>query len=141
MEFLWLPVLRTQRNIASGWHVVPVFCNSSGRNVIYAIAPPNKLEKATPLSPVALALAFQQMMEDGEVNNQSDIAQKTGLTRARVTQVLNLLKLPDSVIQELGAFCDEAQIAFYTERRLRPITRIKNTREQINAFRRLRAQI
>ena len=64
-----------------------------------------------------------------------------GLTRARVTQLLNLLKLPDAVIQELGSFRDKKRIVFHTERRLRPITRLQNTREQIDAFRRLGSQI
>jgi hypothetical protein len=130
----WLPVLRTQRNIASGWHVVPVFCNSFDRNVIYTIAPPNKPEKAMPVSPVALALTFQQMLEDGEVNNQSELARKVGLTRARVTQILNLLKLPARILEELQAIHEPAQIAFYSERRLRSIARLQSAREQTNAF-------
>jgi hypothetical protein len=138
---LWLPVLRTQRNIASGWHVVPVFCNSRDRNVIYTIAPPHKPEKATPVSPVTLAFAFQRMLDNGEVNNQAELANKVGLTRARITQLLNLLKLPDAIIQELGSSCEEEQIAFYTERRLRPITQLRNTKRQIAAFRRLGSQI
>lgn len=131
---IWLPVLRTQRNIASGWHIMPVFCNSTDRNVIYTIAPPNKPEKAMPASPVALALAFQQMLEDGEVNNQSHLARKVGLTRARVTQILNLLKLPDSVIRNLCSISEPKKIALFSERRLRSITRLPRAKEQIKAF-------
>ena len=33
------------------------------------------------------------MIDNGQVNNQSDIARKLGISRARVTQILNLLKL------------------------------------------------
>ncbi len=116
---------------------MPVFCNSSDRNVIYTISPPNKPEKATPVSPVALALAFQRMLEEGEVNNRSDLAKRVALTRARVTQILNLLKLPARILEELQAIHEPAQIAFYTERRLRPIARIQRTKEQIDAFRNL----
>jgi hypothetical protein len=133
-DIVWLPVLRTQRNIASGWHIVPVFCNSHDRNVIYTIAPPNKPEKAMPVSPVALALAFQQMLEDGEVNNRSDLARKVGLTRARVTQILNLLKLPDSVIRNLCSVSEPKSLVFFSERRLRSITRLPKAKEQIKAF-------
>jgi hypothetical protein len=114
-----------------------VFCNSFDRNVIYTIAPPNKPEKATPVSPVTLALAFQRMLESGEVNNRSDLAKQVELTRARVTQILNLLKLPARILEELQAIHEPAQIAFYTERRLRPIAQIQNTREQMKAFYRL----
>jgi len=132
---VWVPVLRTQRNIAAGWHIVPVFCNSSDRNVIYTIASPNKPEKATPVSPARLALALQRMLEEGEVNNQSDLARKVGLTRARITQVLNLLKLPDSVIRNLCSVSEPKSIAFFSERRLRSITRLPRTKEQLKAFR------
>ncbi len=117
---------------------MPVFCNSSDRNVIYAIAPANKPEKAMPISPVALALAFQQMLEGAEVNNQSEIARKVGLTRARVTQILNLLRLPDSVIQNLCSIYEPKKIAFFSERRLRSVTRLATAKEQIKAFRDLK---
>jgi hypothetical protein len=134
VNYVWLRELRTQRNIPSGWHIVPVFCNSHDLNVIYTILPPDRPEKATPVSPVALALAFQQMLKDGEVNNQSELARKTGLTRARVTQILNLLKLPDSVLQNLCSLSDPKKISFFSERRLRSITRLPRTKEQIKAF-------
>jgi len=140
LELLWLPVLRTQRNIASGWHVVPVFCNSSDRNVIYTISPPNRPEKATPVSPVTLALAFQRMLDEGEVNSRSDLAKQVELTRARVTQILNLLNLPTKILDELATIHEPTQIAFYSERRLRPITQISSPKRQMAAFRKIRAQ-
>jgi len=75
------------------------------------------------------------MLEEGEVNNQSDLARKVGLTRARITQVLNLLKLPDSVIRNLCSVSEPKSIAFFSERRLRSITRLPRTKEQLKAFR------
>jgi hypothetical protein len=117
-----------------------VFFNSYDRNVIYTIAPPNKPEKATPVSPVALALAFQRMLDEGEVNNRSDLAKQVELTRARVTQVLNILKLPTMILDELVAIDEPAQIAFYTERRLRPITNLYSDRDQIRAFQHLKKE-
>jgi len=84
-----------------------------------------------PVSPITLALAFQQMLEDGEVNNRSDLARKTGLTGARVTQILNLLELPDSVIRNLCSISEPQKIAFFSERRLRSITRLPRAKEQI----------
>ncbi len=116
---------------------MPVFCNSSDRNAIYTISPPNKPEKATPVSPVALALAFQRMLEDGEVNNRSDLAKRVKLTRARLTQILNLLKLPARILGELQTIHEPTQIAFYSERRLRPITRLRSEGEQLEAFEQL----
>ncbi len=133
---IWLPVLRTQRNIPRGWLVVPVFRNFRDRNVIYAVTPPTKQDRPEPVNPVTLALAFRKMLD--EVNSQSHLARKIGLTRSRVTQLLNLLKLPPAMVAELSAAKDRAQIAFYTERRLRPVTRLASRREKLEAFRRIR---
>jgi len=48
---------------------------------------------------MALAIRFQQLIDDGVVENQSEIARRSHVTRARVTQIMNLLHLaPD--IQE-----------------------------------------
>jgi len=131
----WLPVLRTQRNIARGWLVVPVYRNFCDRNVIYTVAPPNEQDKPEPVNLIMLVLAFRKMLDEGTVNNQSHLAQQVGLTRARVTQLFNLLKLPPAIVAELSAAKDPAQIVFYTERRLRPVTKLASTREQLIAFR------
>ncbi len=116
---------------------MPVFCNSSDRNVMYTVTRPEKPEKAQSVSPVVLALTFQRMLATGKVNSQSELARKVGLTRARVTQVLNLLKLPDSVIRSLCTVSDPEKIAFFSERRLRSITHLARANEQIRAFRNL----
>ena len=55
--------------------------------------------------------------------------------RARVTQLLNLPRLPLAIVAELNAAGDQAQIAFYTERRLRPIIKLASAPEQLEAFR------
>lgn len=48
---------------------------------------------------LALAHEMQRMIDDGEVNDQADLARMLGFTRARVTQILDLTLLaPD--IQE-----------------------------------------
>jgi hypothetical protein len=80
------------------------------------------------------------MLDEGAVNSQSQLAQQVGLTRARVTQLLNLLKLPLDIIAELSAAQNRNQAAFYTERRLRPITKLASSREQLNAFQKLRQE-
>jgi predicted XRE-type DNA-binding protein len=41
------------------------------------------------------------MIESGEVKNQAELARKLGISRARVTQIMNLLKLKKSVIDNL----------------------------------------
>jgi hypothetical protein len=48
---------------------------------------------------IALARIFNDRLHKKEYRNQSDLAQKEGLTRARVTQIMNTLKL-DPLLQE-----------------------------------------
>ena len=75
------------------------------------------------------------MLDEGAVDNQSHLARQVGLTRARITQLLNLLKLPPDIVQELNAAQEPARIAFYTERRLRPLINLACCQEQVKAFR------
>ena len=44
------------------------------------------------------------MIDSGEVKNQTELARKLEISRARVTQILNLLILDSSIIQELEKF-------------------------------------
>jgi hypothetical protein len=41
------------------------------------------------------------MIDDGIISSMSDIARKEGLTKARVTQIMNLLKLPPEIQENL----------------------------------------
>ena len=65
------------------------------------------------------ALLWQKMLDDGVVESLSDLAKKEGLTRARVTQIMNLLKLPDEMQEFLFGLDDPKLIKKYSERRLR----------------------
>jgi len=46
------------------------------------------------------------MIDRGEVKNQSELARIKGISRARVTQILNLLKLDKSIINNLEQIGD-----------------------------------
>ena len=59
------------------------------------------------------------MLDEGEVSSLAQIAKIEGLTRARVTQVMNLLKLPAEVKEFLNGLQDPVEIRRYSERRLR----------------------
>ncbi|MFX0198722.1 MAG: hypothetical protein ACFFCW_21580 [Candidatus Hodarchaeota archaeon] len=65
------------------------------------------------------AIKWQKMLETGEIKSQSEIAKKEGLTRARVTQIMNLLKLPPHWTQFLLKLNDAKEICKYSERKLR----------------------
>jgi hypothetical protein len=59
------------------------------------------------------------MLDDGVVVSMSEIARKEDLTRARVTQIMNLLKLPAEMQVFLLEIDDAKQIRKYSERNLR----------------------
>jgi len=56
---------------------------------------------------------------ESENLNQAELARKLGLSRARVTQMLNLLKLPEALIQEIEEMGDYWDRPLITERKLR----------------------
>lgn len=65
------------------------------------------------------AIEWKKMLDDGEVGSLSELARKVGLTRARVTQIMNLLKLPEEMRNFLAGLDDPREIRRYSERRLR----------------------
>jgi len=81
-------------------------------------------EKAWQPPPVqrtlALAEEFRRQLDAGGVN-QSGLAQRHGLTRARVTQVLNLLKLHPAILHFLRSMRPGPHARLFTERRVRPL--------------------
>ena len=60
------------------------------------------------------------MIDNGQVKNQADLARKLGISRARATKILRLLKLDSLVIQELEKLGDPLKSKIITERILRP---------------------
>ena len=59
------------------------------------------------------------MLDEGLAESLNDIAKMEDLSRARVTQIMNLLKLPAEVKEFLTGLQDPAGIRRYSERRLR----------------------
>jgi hypothetical protein len=71
---------------------------------------------------MALAIRFDQLIRDGDVTDQAELARLGRVTRARLTQIMNLLSLaPD--IQEWTLFLSTTERGrdLVTERQLRPI--------------------
>jgi len=59
------------------------------------------------------------MLNDGSATSCSEIAKMEGLTRARVIQIMNLLKLPPEWKAFLSGLDDPEDIRKYSERKLR----------------------
>ena len=60
------------------------------------------------------------MITSGQVKNQSELARKLGISRARVTQILNISRLDSLIIRELEKLGDPLKSKIITERMLRP---------------------
>ena len=60
---------------------------------------PNQLPRITRL--MALAIKFQEMVERGEVHDYADLARLGHVSRARITQITNLLHLAPDIQEQL----------------------------------------
>ena len=58
------------------------------------------------------------MIDSGDVKNQAELARIKEISRARITQILNLLKLKPQIIHELEKLGDPLQERIISERRL-----------------------
>jgi len=88
---------------------------------------------------MALAIRFDQFIRDGAVADQAEFARLGHVTRARLTQIMNLLCLaPD--IQEKLLFLSATQRGrdAINERVLRPIAAVADWRKQRQMSLRLR---
>jgi len=96
---------------------------------------PRRLPRVAKL--MALAVRFEGLLNDGVVTNQAELATLGHVSRARVTQIMNLLNLaPD--IQEAILFLPPVEQGkdTLTERDLRAIVATANWRKQRRMWRR-----
>ena len=80
------------------------------------------------------ALEWQALLESGGTTNQAEIAEREGITRARVTQVLGLLRLAPEIQEHIVSMPSIVPRPAITERALRPIAQIEDPRQQLAAF-------
>lgn len=83
--------------------------------------------------PLLLAYEFQELLEAEVVNNRVEIARRYKLSRARVTQVMSLLRLPEE-IQEYVIALPPREQCLYSGRRLPEIAVLPSQRAQLAAL-------
>lgn len=82
--------------------------------------PPGTIPRITRL--MALAIRFEKLVREGAVKNYADLARLGRVTRARITQIMNLLNLaPDIQVALLNLPRTESGRDPITERTMRPI--------------------
>jgi hypothetical protein len=80
---------------------------------------------------MALAIKFQEMINRGEVRDYADLARLGYVTRARLTQIMNLLLLAPDIQR---SFLEGTAPLEFTERHARRLTRIVFWDEQRMLF-------
>jgi hypothetical protein len=90
---------------------------SSARGILRPTGP--KTSRVTEL--LRTAIEWRRQIDAGEVQNKAEIARREGITRARVTQVMSLLRLAPEFQKQILTMSDTIRSSAVTERRLRPI--------------------
>jgi len=72
-------------------------------------------------NPIYLARVYKEMIKSGKAKNQSKLAQLKDISRARFTQILNLLKLDKNIITRIEKIGDPTERRIVSERQLRDL--------------------
>jgi hypothetical protein len=81
---------------------------------------PTKICRHQYRNPIYLARQWHGDLAEGKYSSRADLSRKMGVSRARVTQILNLLKLPTEIIEKVSALGDPLTKPTVTEHSLRP---------------------
>jgi hypothetical protein len=66
------------------------------------------------------AIEWQALLESGKIANQTDIARREGITAARVTQAMGMLRLAPEIQEHVLFMPDAVRRPLISERMLRP---------------------
>jgi len=83
-------------------------------------------------------MRWEQMMAADSALTQSQLAQKEGVSRARICQFMRMLSLPAEIKTVLVGIRDPSVLCFLNERRMRVIAGLPDEQSQLMAFNRLR---
>ena len=110
----------------SRWGATPFVCAPMpfpANNVVHTGGKSKETsqEMASSKHPYQLAQIWRRQMALDSTLNKAKIAAREGLSRARVTQIMNLLQLPAEIQAVLSAPPSPPKIHSFSERRLRSI--------------------
>ncbi|MDB4955615.1 MAG: hypothetical protein JWO36_3184 [Myxococcales bacterium] len=98
---------------------------------------PRELKLPPVVCHLKLAESFQSSLEAGEVPTRAALARQHGLTRARVTQLLDLLKLDPTILEYVHSLPAGTPEGLVTEKNLRGLVRLAPQLQIREAERRL----
>ncbi len=133
------------------WQAFPVYKTiqkrptrrgGTGRRIVFQWTPPPVVPERVYTSPLLEARRYAGILKrDPFVKTQADLAREMGVSRVRITQVMSLLRLAPEVQEQLLRLEDQRAIRFFRERRLRPLTQIEDTTQQVREFQTMLAQV
>ncbi len=149
----WLPGPKTGRTIATVLYGIQIYTIYVGKGIeIKAGKPPVSLEtderltkalirQRTPVerkrNPLAEAMKCAELLEEPGIVSKAQVAARLGVSRPRVCQMLNLLELAPSIKKYLLSIIDAREHNYFTERKLRELTRFRDSDAQLHMFREL----
>ena len=109
---------------------------------VFSAVPPGRRTLKRPQEPktprvaelLRKAIAWRALLKSGEAATQAAIARREGLTRARVTQILGLLRLAPAIQHHILSMSTTVGGPTITERVLRAITTVDDPQQQVQAF-------
>ena len=121
-------------------HVAALTRRVPHSQVVTAV-PPSRRKPRQPRSPrpvgpprivetLRKAIEWRRQLDAGQVTNQAAIARREGISRARVTQILSLLRLPEKTRRRILAMPDGAKPPGTSEHALRRIVRVHDGPER-----------
>ena len=112
----WLPGLAGSKNFESAF-VLDLDAHRKRKRV-------SELKPPPVVSHLHLAEEFQQLLDSGEAPNRAWLAERYGLTRARVTQLMSLLLLHRDILDYVRNLPPGTPERLVTEKKLRPLVRL-----------------
>ncbi len=127
---------------APWWQAFPVYKALGGRRVAFQWARSPAAVEPVYTSPLLEAKRYSVILNnDPFVKTQSNLARELGVSRVRITQVMNLLRLAPGVQEQLLRIEDQKAIRFFSERRLRPLVQIEDPERQVLEFQKMFGQV
>lgn len=122
----------------------PLRLRAPPSRVVSSVPPGNPIPAKVPKTPRVVellrkAIEWKDSLESGKVASQAEIARHEGVTRARVTQIMGLLRLAPDIQEKILTPLGTLHRRPLTERMLRPIEAISNQTDQLSQFERLLA--
>jgi len=87
--------------------------------------------------PIHMAMKWRRMLDEDASLDMSQLARNQSVSRARVTQVMNLLALPQDVRAHLIGLQEPAAIRYFNEHKLRTVVACATPETQVRRFREL----